>query len=468
MLYRLGRSFFSDHPRLLSGPIGALAGWVPRSIRHGREYRRIRELLAESQWWPRERHERYQLAKLQETVGYAYAQSPYYRELFDRDGVSPADLRTFDDLRRFPTLCKEDLRENLDRIVPPSFDRKRLMNFVTGGTTGSGVVLPFEEGYRNRERGFFWQLWETVGYRPDMLAAVLRHRECPPDLNGGIWYRDRSSNAIILSPERLGPDTIHQYVEVLSRYRPRVLIAYPSLAHLLVRYSRDVGWKEKIFDLVLLGSETLYEFQRRELETELECPVRIHYGHVESCALFGYCDQSNDYHVQAEYGCVEFLKEDGTPAQPGEAGEIVATNFENRALPLIRYRTGDLAVPSERLCTCGRQYSLVSKIQGREGDFIRTPSQRSYSPTVLEFVMDAALLEGHDGFADLQIVQTRLDEVVVRVVPGRQFTEEGLRRLCQLLDEQLGFECRVRSELVEQIERTPMRKKRLVLSQLPD
>jgi phenylacetate-CoA ligase len=467
MLYRVGRTFFGNHPQLLAGPVGTLGRLVPRSIRHGREYSRIRRLLARSQWWPRERLEAFQLEKLRETVQHAYTASPYYRELFERERLRPEDLRSLEDIRHFPTLTKEEVRENLDRMIPAEFEERSLMHLVTGGTTGSGLVLPFEERYRNRERGFVWHLWETAGYKPRMLAAILRNRDCPPDLNDGIWYMDKPSNAVILSAHHLGPDTIGRYLEVLERRRPKVLIAYPSLAHLLIGYARDAGWSEKIFDLVLLASETLYQFQERELEAVLQAPVRTLYGHVEGCALFGYCERSSDYHVQLEYGHVEFLKEDDSPAGPGEVGEIVATNFENRVLPLVRYRTGDLAEPSARTCSCGRQYPLVEKIEGRQGDYIQTPSGRRHSPTVIEFAMDKVLIEGCEGFADLQIVQQRLDELLVKVVPGKRFTQNCLDRFCEILAGEIDHECRVRSEQVAEIPRTARQKKLLVLSELP-
>jgi phenylacetate-CoA ligase len=466
VLYRVGRSFFEDRPGLLAGPVGALAGRVPRWLRHGAEYRRIRRLLRQSQWWTREQLDAYQLERLRETVSHAYERSPYYRERFDEAGVRPEDLRRPEDIRHFPTVGREDVRENLERIVPEEFQRKPLMKLVTGGTTGSGLVIPVEERFRNRERGFVWHLWEGVGYTPRQRCVILRNRKCPPEINDGIWYMDKSSNAMIFSAQRLGPNTIGQYLAAIEKHRPEVLIAYPSLAHLLTTYARDAGWSEKVFKLVLLASETLYEFQRRELEARLQAPVRILYGHVEGCALFGYCDKSSDYHVQPEYGYVEFLRSDGSDATPGEVGEIVATNFENRALPLIRYRTGDLAEPSDRMCPCGRQYRLVERIQGREGDYIQTPSGQAHSPTVIEFAMDQTLLEGHEGFADLQFVQERIDEIVVKVVPGKRFTPEGLDRLCELLDEQLAHECRIEREVVREIPRTARQKKLLVMSKL--
>jgi len=466
MLYRIGRSFFNRYPRLMPGIVGAIAKRVPLSVRHGREFRETRRLLERSQWWSRARHEAYQLEQLQETVERAYAVSPFYRGLFGRAGVRPEDLQTLDDIRRFPTVSKDDLREHLEGMINPHVDRRSMIEFCTGGTTGPGVVIPFEESYRNRSRAFMWHLWENVGYHPDMMAAILQHRECPPDVNGGFWYEDKPSNALVLSAHRLSAKTIDRYVEALLEYRPRVLIAYPSLAYLFSGYLKEVGFDEKLFDLVILGSETLYEFQRKSLEEVFQATVRIHYGHIESCTLFGYCEHSNVYHVQLEYGFTELLKDDGTPAGVGEVGEVVATNFANRALPLVRYRTGDLAQPAEGTCECGRQYPLVEQIIGRKGDFIRTPSGATHSPILIEFLMDRILLDGRDRFADLQIEQTKIDEILVRVVPGHDYHPEDVENFCRLLDQELEGEIEVRQETVAEIPRTDRQKKSLVVSRI--
>jgi phenylacetate-CoA ligase len=464
MLYRIGRSFFSRYPRFTTGLVGSVARRIPLAIRHGRDYRETRRLLESSQWWSRKQLEAYQLQELKKTVALAYEVSPFYRGLYARAGVRPDDLRSLDDIRRFPTISKDDLREHLEGMINPAVDRRTLIEFCTGGTTGPGVVIPFEESYRNRSRAFMWHLWERVGYRPSMLAAILQHRQCPPDVNDGIWYMEKPSNAVVLSAHRLSAKTVDRYVEALLAHRPRVLIAYPSLAYLFASYLRQIGFEEQLFDLVILGSETLYEFQRHALEEVFHAKVRIHYGHIESCTLFGYCEDSNVYHVQMEYGFTEFVRDDGGPAGPGEVGEVVATNFANRALPLVRYRTGDMAQPADGVCECGRQYPLVEQIVGRKGDFIQTPSGAKHAPILIEFLMDRILLDGRDRFADLQIVQTRLDQIVVRVVPGHHYHPEDVENFCRLLDQELHGEVRVSHETVAEIPRTDRQKKSLVVS----
>ncbi len=305
--------------------------------------------------------------------------------------------------------------------------------------------------------------WFGLGSRHGFRAAILQHRHCPDDINDGIWYEDKIANAMVLSAHRLSPATIGRYLEAIEAYRPQVLIAYPSLAHLLATYAKEAGWRTKVFDLVLCGSETLYDFQRNHLESVLQAKVYIHYGHIESCALFGYCEVSNTYHVMLEYGHVEYLREDGSPADEGETCELVATSFDNLSVPLVRFQTRDWAQRGKGRCACGRANPLVERIEGREGDFVRTPSGKAHSPIVIEFLMD-----GRKGFADLQIVQDRLDEVMVKVVPAADFDTGELEYFCRLLTDELEHEVTVKSEIVEVIPRTWSQKKSLILSRLPD
>jgi len=460
MLYRVGREVLSRNPHLMVGVLGAVAKLVPQGVRYGREFRKTRRFLQKSQWWTPEQHAAYQLTKLKETLEYAYHNIPFYRESFTAHGVSPDDLKELADIRRFPMMDKDTLLANYDRIHAMEGDN--LMPFCTGGTTGSGVWLRFEESFRQREQAFIWHNWNRVGYKHGMLAAILQHRECPPDLNDGIWYMDRVSNAMILSAQRLTLESVERYLRALEDHGPRILIAYPSLAYLFATYAKQIGWTKKIFDMILCGSETLYGFQRRHIEEVLQAPVRIHYGHIESCALFGYCLDSNVYHVQTEYGYVEVLRESGVPAEAGESGEIVGTSFDNRSVPLIRFRTRDVARVGEGTCSCGRSYPLIDRIEGREGDFIQSPSGKVHSPIVIEFLID-----GRVGFADLQIVQNQLDEVVVKVVPAHNFTQSELDLFCTGLSEKLEHEVRVVPEFVDEIPRTSRQKKSLIVSSIP-
>ncbi|MCP5041705.1 MAG: phenylacetate--CoA ligase family protein [bacterium] len=418
-------------------------------------------MLRASQWWTPTQHADYQLRQLRATLETAATEIPFYREHFAAHGVTPKEFVQLDDLRRFPTMDKRDVLASHDQLINPQLNRDRLMEFYSGGTSGSNVAYLFEESFRQREQAFIWRMWNTVGYRQGARTAILQGRECPAELNDGLWYFDHIANAVVLSAHRLTRDTAPRYLEAIERFQPKVLIAFPSLARLLAGHAEQLGWAQSSFELVLCGSETLYSFQRELLERVFAAPVRIHYGHTESAALFTYCECSSRYHVVPEYGFVEFLREDGSAAQPGEVGEIVATSFDNRAMPFVRYRTGDYAEVGSGQCECGRNYPLVESVHGRRSEFLRTRSGREYSPIMLEYLID-----GLAGFDDLQLIQEQIDAVTVRVVPAADFDEAVLAKFVANLEKYCEHELRVTVERVADIPRTQRQKKQMVISNL--
>lgn len=470
MIYRVGRDLLFRHPWLMSGPLGRLASWVPPGLRYGKEFRRTRALLERSQHWSPERHAAHQLEKLRETVAFAYHEIPFYRRRFDAAGAHPDQLRSLDDIRRFPSLGKEELKQHLEEIRRPGLDTADLMPFVTGGTSGSGTILHFEEAFRQREQAFIWRLWSGAGYSHGTPAAILQHRDVPETENEGLWYRDHVSRALILSSHRMTRDNVASYLEAFDAFGPKAVVGYPSLLFLFATYARERGWKAEGIDVVICTSETLYDFQRRLFEEVFQAPVKIHYGMIESCALFGYCRNPGSYHVFLEYGLTEFLREDGEPTDPGEAGEIVATSFDNFSIPLIRYHTGDwatLSVPPYD-CGCPGAHPRVESIQGRTGDFLIGPSGKAHSAIVIEVLMDDLLKEGIDGFADLQIRQQTLERVEVSVQPGATFAPFHLERFCEELAQRLDGEIEVDGRLVDHIPRTSRQKKSLIVSEIAD
>ena len=463
MLYRVGRKLLLRHPRLMAGPLGLAARLVPQGMRYGKTFRGLRKSLRASQWWTHDQYADYQRARLKETLEFAAYKIPFFRDHFRAHGVSPDDFRRLDDLGRFPTIDKRDVVRERDQMINPDLDQGQLMEFFSGGTSGSNVLYLFEETYRQREQAFIWRMWNTVGYRHGAPTAILQGRECPADVNDGLWYLDRVANAIVLSAHRLSRETAPRYLEAIERFKPTTLFAFPSLAHLLAGHAEALGWTESPFGLLLCGSETLHSYQRELLERVFRAPVRIHYGHTESAALFSYCEHSDRYHVVPEYGFVEFLKEDGAEAQPGEIGEIVATSFDNYAMPFVRFRTGDYAEVGHGQCECKRAWPLVENVHGRRSEFLRTRSGREYSPIMLEYLID-----GLRGFEDLQLVQEDIDNVRVRVVAGNGFDPAILAGFVTQLNEYCEHELSITVEYMEMIPRTRRQKKQLLVSHLND
>jgi phenylacetate-CoA ligase len=173
------------------------------------------------------------------------------------------------------------------------------------------------------------------------------------------------------------------------------------------------------------------------------------------------CDEHHGLHLTADNLYVEFIR-DGRAARPGEAGEVVLTDLHNQAMPFLRYRNGDLGVPSHRRCPCGRGLPLMEEIQGRTLDLLRTPDGRRISGVFVPmFFKDYAWVE------EFQLEQTALDRIEVRIKPNGGYAPDLLDGLHHDLEERLGRGIRFDFSVVDRIPVTPSGKHRPVVSRLP-
>ena len=194
---------------------------------------------------------------------------------------------------------------------------------------------------------------------------------------------------------------------------------------------------------------------RALIETAFECRVFDHYGAAEMVALITQCE-SGTYHVNPEFGIVEILV-DGRPARPGELGEIVATGFVNPVMPLLRYRTGDLAVPGEGVCSCGRAFPIVAHIEGRRDDVIVCPDGRRVGR--LDPIFKAV-----SSIRETRIVQDAPDHLTVEVVTTAPLAESESGSLLRELANRVGPTMRVDLVRVPRISRTGAGKLRAVVN----
>jgi phenylacetate-CoA ligase len=214
------------------------------------------------------------------------------------------------------------------------------------------------------------------------------------------------------------------YVDRISDFQPRFLHVYPSTATLLATLMLNNNLRLNYNPCsVLCGSEKLYPGQRELLQTVFNCRVYAWYGQSEYVALAGECEHSQYYHVFPEYGYVEFVETDRTYKHDGEeVYEIVATGFNNYALPFIRYQTRDYAVLTDHdECACGRNYPLIKDVIGRDQDYIITSDKRLMSLTGLIFGQH---FDAFSRIERIQLVQDRVGEVEIRIVPCNTYRRQ--------------------------------------------
>jgi phenylacetate-CoA ligase len=179
-------------------------------------------------------------------------------------------------------------------------------------------------------------------------------------------------HGLFLSTLDIKPANAQQYATLIDQYKTPLLQAFPSALYLLATVFQEKGIQLKHrFSGIMLGSESLYDFQRKLIEQTFGAKITHWFGQSERVVLAGNCEHEDTFHVYPQYGMTEVVNPDGKYTSRGQSGEIVGTGFFNFATPLIRYKTNDFATPGADHCSkCGRNYQLFDRIDGRLQEFI--------------------------------------------------------------------------------------------------
>ena len=345
---------------------------IPLPIRYGKAFREMYAFLQKSQNWNRQELETYQMQQLGKLLHHAYKNIPYYRSMFDEEKLTPENISSFGDLTKIPFMTKEIVKDNLAELVAQNYEKKDLILATTGGTTGMPLSFYAEKGKTEaKEWAFVWRQWNWAGLKFGQKKVVIRGHAINRMKNGTrqLWEYEPLDNALVLSSYAMTESNLPEYVELIQKFKPVAIRGYPSSLSILANHLKQENIRISGIHCVLTSSETLYPYQRTEIEDFFGAPIFDHYGNTERNALVMQCEKGC-YHAISEYGIIELIGSDGNPVESeGETGEIIATGFNNYACPLIRYKTKDLAVFSRKECDCGRPYPVFERIEGRLQDF---------------------------------------------------------------------------------------------------
>jgi phenylacetate-CoA ligase len=366
------------------------------------------------------------------------------------------------DMPKLPLLTKDDIRQYKQDLIAQNY-RQKLLKANTGGSTGQPLELHWEHGKtRSAERAFMWRQWRWAGFEYGQRTAVLRGQTVKE-----IIHYDPIDQHLFLSGFALDDQTAQEYLATLRKFRPVSIQAYPASITVLANYMKHHN--EPPLDglkVILAGSENLYPAQRRVIEEVFQCRVFSWYGHGEVTTLAGGCDHSNLYHVYNEYGYTELIDPEGNALewQEGVKGEIVGTGFNNWAMPLIRYRTADIAVVGPPSCPCGRHYPLWERIEGRKQEYVVARDGKLVPLTALIFG------QHYHAFAKIkrmQIVQDRPGEMVVRLMVNDDWVPADEHELRQEMGAVLADNWQFGFDYVDSIPFTAAGKHRFVIQNIP-
>lgn len=418
--------------------------------RHFGPFAKRRAWLQETQYYSAEQLKQLQLELLQYLIRHAYETVPFYRDHMQREKFTPDDIRTLQDIERFPILTKKDLKREGTAFVSTKFKDKYMRTVHTGGTTGA--TLPIRRDLRSiqNEHAFVRRQfdWASVSMS-DRIAYLTWRRVAAPNDTRRLYGYDAALRELHLSTINLSEANIQPYADTMRKYRVQALNAYPSAAFFMARGLLE---KQRTLPLkaVLTTSETLAPAQREVIEKAFQCPVYDYYGSAERVCYIHTCEKGS-YHILPEYGLTELLPADGQQ----DTFRLVATGFWNLAMPLIRYDIGDLVQSKQGTCACGRAFPMIQRIVGREGTYIKTPSGRILGAMAIEYILARVLYSMYKmPILEGQIIQEADNLIVLEFVAMQSFTDEDQQRLLALLREELPSEMHVSVRKVDKMKQT--------------
>lgn len=427
---------------------------------------RLKE-LGHTQWLEREELLALQREKLQGLVEYAYQYVPYYRRTFDQVGFHPDDLRADPtSLRKLPVLTKAIIRENLEGMLTTEPKRrKQLSKVVTSGSTGHPLVFVQDNYFRDGvtadiQRHLSWAGWEMGQPHAYIWGAnfeVTRSQSLRVRMIDWVWNRF-VVNAFILNDQILAG-----FTDQVRRCRPRILFGYASSLYRFAQFVRSASYRDITFDGVFSSAEVLLPEVRQFIEDTFQCKMFNRYGTKELGGIACECKAHTGLHLSAENNYVEILK-DGHPAQPGETGDIIVTNLNNRGMPFIRYSIEDAGSwHSGGDCPCGRAAPRLDRIQGRMVDAFQTRDGRT---TWAGFAGAGYSGLAHSAVRQFQIVQKSVDLMVVRLVRDGDIPQSTLDELTRTIQIAFGENVDVEFEYPDEIPPLQSGKHQYAISEL--
>ncbi|SDF23831.1 phenylacetate-CoA ligase [Methanolobus vulcani] len=414
---------------------------------------RLLHQARKNQWLKPSELEGLQIKKLRHMVKHAYNNTIFYREKFKSAGIHPNDIKTLNDLNKIPFTTKEELRQQkLESRLVQGLDLRKCFVTETSGSTGIPLKVVYDEAADDFSKAINLRSHIENGLRLRSKWAVFGD---PHHYQKPRWFQKlRIFNATQISAF----DPVSKQIEMLGTLNPEVLGGYTSSIKLIAE-EIDNKEMENVNPKMIFGTSELLDSQTRKyINSVFDLEMVDHFGCVELNRTAWECREHMGYHIDADSVIMEFV-ENGESVSPGERGEIVYTGLYNYAMPLIRYRIGDIGIPSDESCSCGRGLPLMKLVEGRSDSFMQTSDGRIFSPIIWTLIIRQI-----SGISQLKAIQERKDKIKIQVVKNDMFSQYTPNQIVSKVRTIMGNEVIVEVETVDEIPKDKSGKVRSAIS----
>jgi phenylacetate-CoA ligase len=342
--------------------------------------------------------------QLRALVAHAYTNVPFHRRRLEAAGLTPAAVRSLDDLRLLPTTSKQILRSTpAADLVTRGTDPEKCDVVCTSGSTGMPLRILRGRHEVDWHRAAGLRILRELGFRWTDRTLEIRAALGPNYVLQRLGIAPKRWVSILDSPA--------EQLRALIEFRPQIICAAASTLRDLADAVLESGVAPPPPRLIIQDAEPLLPSTRALVARAFGVvPIDV-YGLVELSNFAWECEQRAGLHVTADTHLVEILGDDGTPLPAGTPGRIVCTDLVARTMPMLRYETGDWGALATDPCPCGRTFPRIVDLVGREGDVVLLPNGRR-----LHWPYFHETFARYEELDRYQVIQEELDRVRVRIL----------------------------------------------------
>lgn len=373
-------------------------------------------LYPEIEFAPKAEIEAFQNRKLREQMMYLESNSPFYKKLFKEHEIDVSAIKTVSDLQKIPFTTKDDLQKNNeDFFCVPS---TQIVDYsTTSGTLGDPVTFGLSDADLDRLAYNEAISFGVAGIKPGDLVQTMTTIDKRFMAGLAYFLGLRKMGASVV---RMGPGIPELQWDSILRFRPKWLITVPSFLLKMIEYAEHhrIDYKNSsVFGAVCIGeSLRKQDFFDSELSRKIKekWDIRLYstYASTEMSTAFTECGHQQGGHHHPELIIPEIVDDEGCPVAEGESGELVITTLGVEALPLLRFKTGDIVKAHYEPCPCGRNTMRLGPVIGRKQQMIKYKGTTLYPPALND------VLNSFEGISAYQIIiktnDIGTDEILVK------------------------------------------------------
>ncbi|MCF2628205.1 hypothetical protein I6E36_08920 [Fusobacterium mortiferum] len=337
-------------------------------------------------------------------------------------------------INKFPLITKKEIFKNEKEFISKKYNIERLNRFSTGGTTGFSLNLYKNKVEISREVAYVDYLFYKIVGKKNYIKGILRSH----DTEEGIYKV--SGNKVFLSSYKITKENVEEYLKVINELKIECLHILPSAMKILCKYIKVKKLQPKLpFLKGILSSSEVLEFEQKKEILELFPGIKLLdlYGHTEHLN-FAVSENLGIYKFYEKYGYTEFrIVEE---KENFKIAEIIATGFNNRAMPLIRYKTDDYVQLNSK--------NEVIKILGRKQDFL-IDENNNIIPCIFD-TREKTL----NNIENFQFYQPKKGILIFKIVVLENYSKTDEEMLYEDLTNAFGKNLKISIKVVDKIEKT--------------